>query len=337
MGNRRLWIISGFAVLAFGLALISFRPEGVSTGSHGEARTSAPLPSKSKWETSQKATFAALTQATPYQVEQKVEDPCTAEYEALGQLSTESIMTRIKNQDAGLSEACIANFTAASPSMSHLLDDIHKNCKNTTLESKCLTPLISLKSMLIEASTRGSDPADLPNHILLSKIYARSGEYDQTPAEFQATLAMIEELESRDPELGFDNLKLYLLSNLAAKDKTHVAAFEGLTEVIKAEKPEDALAYLFKFNYFNGDYEKTEHLVKEHLTQHPDSALALYFMAIVEYEKGNKGAALKYAERSAEMDPKNSFMRQQLQKLRDNPKNWDRAFSLPSTTYNFGP
>jgi tetratricopeptide (TPR) repeat protein len=336
MANRRLWIASGFGVLAFGLALISFRQDGARLSS-GKTEISAPALRKSKWETSQKATFAALTQATPYKADQKVEDPCTGEYEALGQLSTENIMTRIKNQDAGLSESCIAKFSAASTPMSHVLDDIHKNCQNNAHESKCLTPLISLKSMLIEASTRGLDPASLPNDVLLSKIYARTGEYNQPAAEFQATLAMIEELESRDPELGFDNLKLYLMSNLAAKDKALVAAFEGLAEVVKAEKPEDALAYLFKFNYFSGDHEKTEKLVKEHLTQYPDSAQALYFMAIVEYEKGNKEAALKYAERSAELDPKNIFTRQQLQKLRDNPKDWERAFSLPPTTYNFGP
>jgi tetratricopeptide (TPR) repeat protein len=336
MRHRGLWIALGFGVLAFGLALISFRPEGPRK-SPGEAQTEIPAPRKSKWETSQKATFAALTQATPYKAQQKGEDPCTAEYESLGQLSTENIMTRIKNQDAGLSESCIAKFSAASKPMTQVLDDINKNCRDSAHESKCLTPLISLKSMLIEASTRGLNPADLPNDVLLSKIYARSGEYNPPAVEIQATLAMIEELESRDPELGFDNLKLYLMSNLAAKDKTQVAAFEGLTEVMKAEKPEDALAYLFKFNYFNHDYEKTEKVVKEHLKEHPNSAQALYFMAIVEHNKGNTEAALQFAERSAELDPKNSFTKEQVQKLRDNPKDWDRAFLLPPTTYNFGP
>jgi hypothetical protein len=38
-----------------------------------------------------------------------------------------------------------------------------------------------------------------------------------------------------------------------------------------------------------------------------------------------------------ELDPKNIFTHSQAQKLRDNPKDWDRAILLPSTTYNFGP
>lgn len=142
MGNRRTWLISGFSVIALGLGLMTLKPDASSTESSEKAETPAPTAPQSKWETSQKATFAALTQATPYKVEQKVEDPCTAEYEPLGQLSTEDIMLRIKNQEAGLSETCIAGLAAASPPMSQLLDEINKNCKDTTRESKCLTPLI---------------------------------------------------------------------------------------------------------------------------------------------------------------------------------------------------
>lgn len=337
MANRKNWILMGAGFITAVLLVAALQNLVPAVSGKPETPGAKEEPkSQAKWKASQKATLEALTQAMPQKPEAKVEAPCTNEFENLAYLAIEEIMNRIQNQEADISDSCMRAFETARTPLGNLIEDIRSTCKEDANETGCMTPLIDLKSRLIDAGTRGMDATTLPDNILLSKIFARHAYDEQTTEELSLTLALIHELESRNPELGFDNLKLYIMSDLAQKDQTHVSKFEEMIEKSKADNPEDALAYRFKYNFFNNDMEKTEALLKEHIQNHPKSAQAQYLMAVLEFRRGRADDALQYAQRAAEMDPSNLFIRDQTQKLQDNPKAWMASFMLPSITYNFG-
>jgi tetratricopeptide (TPR) repeat protein len=340
---RQRWIVIGAALLASGLIALSFfkgsAANSSKTGSRSVDRQSAVSQAstavQTKWKASQKATFAALTKATDYKPASADQTPCSQEYETLALLSTDELTKRILNQEASLTEACRKLIISEARSMETELDEIRKACQTDINGSRCLTPVIGLKSDLIEAGTKGMDATTLPVNILLSKIYARSAG-NKEAADLLETLGLITELESRDENLAFDQLKLSLMSQLAGKDQAYVEEFEAFADKSKADYPEEVMAYRFRNSFVKDDMAKTESILKEHLQHYPNSSQAYYFLAILDYGRGDAQRALALANKSLALDPSNPFLQEQTQKLRDDPKNWQVTYMLPSITFRFG-
>lgn len=337
--TRQRWILIGAALLASGLIALSlFKGSATNSSQSGSLSvdgSQASTVAQTKWKASEKATFAALTKATDYKPARVDRTPCSQEYETLALLSTDEITNRILNQEASLTEACRKLVASEVNPMATELDEVRKACQTDINGPRCLTPVIGLKSRLIEAGTKGMDPTTLPDNILLSKIYARSTG-DKEAADLLETLSLITELESRDENLAFDQLKLSLMSQLAGKDQAYAEEFEALADRSKADYPEEVLTYRFRNSFIKDDMEKTESILKEHLQHYPKSSQAYYFLAILDYGKGDSQRALALANKSLELDPSNPFLQEQTQKLRDDPKNWQVTYMLPSITFRFG-
>ncbi|HYX38519.1 MAG TPA: hypothetical protein VE954_35910 [Oligoflexus sp.] len=340
MGYRKTAIGIGALIVALGTAAGLMHRGGAnldkvnSTVKEGEsADPETPLAAEAKRKSSHQATLSALTKATDYRPATPNPSACSVEYETLAMLATEEIKNRIVNQEASLTEACRREMVAAENPIE--LEAIRKVCLEDINGPACLNPVIILRSKLMESVTRDTDPASLPTAILLNKVFARSIS-QHGPADILKTIDLITELESRDEHLGFDQQRLSLTSKLVDQDKNYADEFEKLTERLQDIFPEDVLRYRFKHSVFNQDWKAAKSIVHDYLQNHPSSAQAYYLLAVAEFKLGHIDRALALANQSLAMDPSNAFFQEEVQKLRDNPRDWEGAFMLPSVTYSFG-
>ncbi len=339
--TKRIRLVSGLlvigAAMVFGKAYFDraepsdrIRPNHITAGSTARESDSA------KSKLSHSVDLTVLTQASDYKPAQKEKTVCAIEYNRLALLSSEELMRSIMRQEAEISEACMEVLQSKTGRGAPTFDEIRAACRAGIYASSCLTPIIGLKTDLIDVGTESIDPQDLPNHVLLSKLYSRSGKKDKTVADMQSSLALLDELESRGALAGFQIHRLSLLTDLAYKDKKYLGEFEALAEKTEVESPEDALAYRYKYHWQSNEPEKIESLVREHLQKHPESARAHYYLAIAAHEKGDMEAAVSLVSKSLELNPTDVFVQEQLQILKKNPRQWKQSFVLPGSRFSFG-
>ncbi|WP_218109960.1 tetratricopeptide repeat protein [Oligoflexus tunisiensis] len=341
--ENRKWIslvagvMAGGLVIVLGKALFDKGEPSVSIHQNpvtaGSTAREADLVKRKK---PQNVDLSALTQPFDYKPAEKDKTACAMEYDRLALLSSEELMRSIMRQEAQISDACQQALQTGSGRGGTNLEEIRAACQAGIHASSCLTPIIGLKTQLIDIGTEYVDAQDLPANVLLSKLYARSGKNDKTAADILSILALLDELESRDAPAGLENLRLSLLTDLAYMDITYLDEFEALAETTELENPEDALAYRFKYHMHRDEVEKIENLVKEHLQNYPQSAQAHYYLAIAAHEKGDMNLALALASKSLELNPSDTFVQEQVQILRENPSEWKRPFRLPNVIYTFG-
>lgn len=331
------------AILVAGLILILGKAYFDRADPTGQARPNSTMAGSTareadppKRQLPQSVDLSVLTQAFDYKPPQRQKTACAMEYENLALLSSEELMRSVIEQKAQISDACQEALQSRYGRERAAVEEILAACHGGIHASSCLTPVIGLKTQLIDVGTEHIDAQDLPDHVLLSRIYARNAKSDQTVEDMQSILNLLDVLESRGAPAGLENLRISLLTDMAFKDEGYLDEFKAIAEKTEVENPEDALAYRYKYHWQKNEPEKIEGLVRVHLQTNPQSARAYYYLAIAAHEKGDMKSALALASKSVELNPSDTFVQKQVQILKQDPSQWKRQFMLPRVHYSFG-